>query len=127
MPSTDAADQLADALLHLARGLVGEGDGEDLAAAGRGRCARMWAMRVVSTAGLAGAGAGQHQHRPVERLDRLALLRVQAVEIGRGAGAERTRGDAARGGLRAHRSGSLRFGSAILSGVGGFGRRNDSQ
>jgi hypothetical protein len=25
-------------------------------------------------AGLAGAGAGQHQHRAVERLDRLALL-----------------------------------------------------
>ena len=43
-----AADQVADALLHLARRLVGEGDGEDLAGEGRG-VARMWAMRVVST------------------------------------------------------------------------------
>ena len=34
--------------------------------------------------GLAGAGAGEHQHRPVERLDRRALRRVQVVEIGRG-------------------------------------------
>ena len=30
---------------------------------------------------LAGAGAGQHQHRPVERLHRLALLRIEAGEI----------------------------------------------
>jgi hypothetical protein len=30
MPSTFAADQHADAVLHLARRLVGEGDGEDL-------------------------------------------------------------------------------------------------
>ena len=44
-----AADQLADALLHLARRLVGEGDGEDLRRAGRGPGSRIWAMRVVST------------------------------------------------------------------------------
>ena len=53
-------------------------------------------------AGLAGAGAGQHQHRAVERLDRLALLGIEPGEIGRaaarrGAGA---RGDAARRGRR---------------------------
>ena len=30
---------------------------------------------------LAGAGAGQHQQRAVERLDRLALLGVERVEI----------------------------------------------
>ena len=30
---------------------------------------------------LAGAGAGQHQHGAVERLDRLALLRVEPGEI----------------------------------------------
>ena len=36
---------------------------------------------------LAGAGAGQHQHRAVERLDRLPLLRVQPGEIGAGAAA----------------------------------------
>ena len=32
-------------------------------------------------AGLAGAGAGQHQHRPVQRLDRAALLGIEPVEI----------------------------------------------
>ena len=32
---------------------------------------------------LAGAGAGQHQHRPVERLDRRALLGIEPVEITR--------------------------------------------
>ena len=32
-----AADQPLDALAHLARGLVGEGDGQDLARAGPGR------------------------------------------------------------------------------------------
>ena len=42
------ADHGADALLHLARGLVGEGDGEDLARPGR-PVARMCAMRVVRT------------------------------------------------------------------------------
>ena len=35
---------------------------------------------------LAGAGAGQHQHRPVERLDRGALLGIEAVEVGRWGG-----------------------------------------
>ena len=66
---------------------------------------------------LAGSGAGEHQHRPVERLDRLALLRVEVGEIGRGAGAERTRGNTARGGLRAHRSGvvALRLGHVVRS------------
>ena len=38
---------------------------------------------------LAGAGAGQHQHRAVQRLDRLALLGVEAVEIGRAGPARR--------------------------------------
>ena len=33
-----AADQRADALLHLARGLVGEGDGQDLASRAHGPC-----------------------------------------------------------------------------------------
>ena len=32
---------------------------------------------------LAGAGAGQNQHRAVERFDGRALLRIEAVEIGR--------------------------------------------
>jgi hypothetical protein len=44
-----AADEPADALLHLARGLVGEGDGEDLAGPAPCLAQRMWASRVVST------------------------------------------------------------------------------
>ena len=97
MPSTDAADQVADALLHLARRLVGEGDGEDLAGprpAGREEMGDAGGQH----AGLAGAGAGEHQHRPVGRLDRAPLLGVQPVEVVRRARprAERPRGDAAR-------------------------------
>ena len=62
---------------------------------------------------LAGAGAGQHQHRAVERLDRLALLGVEAGEIGRGrARAHGARGNAARRRLRValDRDVSLGFG-----------------
>ena len=40
-------------------------------------------------AGLAGAGAGQHQHRAVERFDRFALFRVEAGEIVRHDGLRR--------------------------------------
>ena len=90
------ADDLADALLHLARRLVGEGHGQNLArprAAGgedvgdaRGEHAR-----------LAGAGAGQHQHRAVERLDREPLFGVEPGEITRHARrpGPRARGNAA--------------------------------
>ena len=54
---------------------------------------------------LADAGAGEHQHRPVERFDRAALLLVQALEIARpGAG----RGAAPKGSAR--RGGTRRFG-----------------
>ena len=86
----DAADELADARLHLARGLVGEGDGEDLV---RPRPAGVEQVRDAGgqRPGLAGAGAGQHQHRAVERLDRGALRRVQVVEIGGGPRRHRAR------------------------------------
>ena len=46
--------------------------------------------------GLAGAGAGEDQHRPVERLDGGALVGVEAVEVGRRSrrgGARRQRRD----------------------------------
>jgi hypothetical protein len=78
----DAADQIADARLHLARRLVGEGDGEDLV---RPRPSHAQEMRDArgQRPGLAGAGAGEHEHRPVERLDRFALGGVERVEIGR--------------------------------------------
>ena len=76
-----AADELADALLHLARRLVGEGDGEDLAGEGAAGGEDVGDARRQH-ARLAGAGAGQHQHRAVERFDGRALLGIEAVEIG---------------------------------------------
>ena len=54
--------------------------------------ARMWAMRVVSTRVLAGAGAGEHQDRTFGRLDRLTLFGIEAgEEFGRGGGEVRGR------------------------------------
>src|SRR6185312_499514 len=50
-------------------------------------------------AGLAGAGAGQHQNRPIERYDSIALFGIEAVEILRAGRGPRTRGDAASRGL----------------------------
>ena len=96
-----AADDLADAMLHLARRLVGEGDGENLARPGAAEAENVRDAHGED-AGLAGSGAGQHQHRTVQRLDREPLLRIEAGQIGRaasgrGAGA---RGNAAGGGPR---------------------------
>ena len=78
-----AADQAGDAVEHLARRLVGEGDGEDLRGPGAA------GDQQVGDAGgeharLAGAGAGQHQQRPALVGDGQALLRVQPFEMGRG-------------------------------------------
>src|SRR5262245_15759090 len=76
-------DHGADARFHFPRGLVGESDRKNLARArvaggedvgdARGQYAR-----------LAGAGAGEHQHRSFQRLDRQPLLRIEIGEIGRG-------------------------------------------
>ncbi len=84
-PLDGAADQLADAVLHLARGLVGEGDGEDLVGPGAAGVQQMRDARG-QRAGLACARAGEHQHGAVERFDRRALVGIQAVQIGRRAG-----------------------------------------
>ena len=46
---------------------------------------RMWRDAGRQHARLAGAGAGQHQHRAVEGLDREPLLGVEVVEIGEAA------------------------------------------
>ena len=84
MPSATGPSKVRDALLHLARRLVGEGHGQDLrgeGAPGRDEMGDAGGQH----ARLAGAGAGQHEHGPVGRLDRAALLRVEAVEIGPGA------------------------------------------
>ena len=57
-------------------------------------------------AGLAGAGAGQHQYRAVKRFDRFALLGIEPVQIGRLRGGLGARSDAAR--LRLRRGGGRR-------------------
>ena len=77
-----AANQLADADLHLARGLVGEGDGENLPRPRPAQAQNMGNARRQHP-GLAGAGAGEHEQRAIERLDRLALLGIERVEIAR--------------------------------------------
>ena len=76
-----APDQLLDAADHLARRLVGEGDRQHLAGPGAAGGENV-GEAGGEHAGLAGAGAGQHQQRPVQRFRRLALLRVQPVQIG---------------------------------------------
>ena len=79
-PFHHAADQGADALLHLAGGLVGEGDGQDLPRPGA-PCGQDMRQPRGQHAGLAGARARQHQHRAVHGFHGQALLRVQTLEI----------------------------------------------
>ena len=83
MPSTTPPISCADPGLHLPRRLVGEGHGEDL---GRPRPAEAQNMGNPrgEHARLAGARAGKHEERPVKRLNRLALLRIESVEIAHG-------------------------------------------
>ena len=102
------ADDLADAMLHLARRLVGEGDGEDFARAGAAEAENMGDAHGEH-ASLAGAGAGQHQHRAVERLDREPLLRIEPGEIRR---ARRRRRARARQCRRAREAAARAGGSA---------------
>ena len=86
-PFNRRADQMPDPLLHLARGLVGEGDAEDLARPGEPAANDMRQPRGQRRS-LARAGPGQHQHRPFGREHSLALGGIQAIEqrIGRGVG-----------------------------------------
>ncbi len=78
-PLGGAADHALEPLAHLERRLVGEGDGEDLPREGAPRAEDMGEPRRQH-ARLARAGAGQHQHRPVDRLDRRALRLVEPGE-----------------------------------------------
>ncbi len=78
-----AADEARNALAHLACRLVGEGDGEDFEGPRPARGEDVGDARGQNP-GLAGAGAGEDEHRPVDSLDRLALFRVEPVEIRRG-------------------------------------------
>ncbi|OQA46689.1 MAG: hypothetical protein BWY52_00620 [Chloroflexi bacterium ADurb.Bin325] len=70
------AHQPVDALAHLARGLVREGDGHDRARVRVGM-AQQIGHAVRQHARLAGARPGQHQHRPLDRGDGLSLRGVQ--------------------------------------------------
>ena len=92
------AQHLAEPQLHLPRRLVGEGHREDFAGAGAA-LAEDVRDAAGQHAGLAGAGAGQHQHRSVQRFHRLALLGIEAGEILRRGGRARARGNAASRGL----------------------------
>ena len=76
-----AADEQLDALAHLLRGLVGERDRQDLV---RARLARAQQVGdpVGQHAGLARAGAGQDQQRPLAVRDRVALRLVEALQQG---------------------------------------------
>ncbi|MDH6190971.1 hypothetical protein M2168_004003 [Streptomyces sp. CZ24] len=75
------ADQLLHALLHLARGLVGEGDREDLARV-HTALAEQVGDAVGEHAGLAGTGSGDDEQRRPAVDDGGALLVVESVEQG---------------------------------------------
>ena len=75
------AGDRGDALLHFARGLVGEGDGEDLAGPGFAGRDQMGEAGGEGR-GLARARAGEDQHRPFGRQHGLALRRIEAGELG---------------------------------------------
>jgi hypothetical protein len=64
-----------DALLHFAGGLVGEGDGENISR--RDAPGDEVGDAERDDAGLAGAGAGEDQHRAVQRFDGLPLLGIE--------------------------------------------------
>ncbi len=97
-PALDrGADQLADPFLHLARGLVGEGHGQDLPGPGLALHQDMGQPRGQHPR-LARAGPGQDQHRAVHGRHGLGLGFVQAGKIGGGgSGWRRGRGGCLRG------------------------------
>ncbi len=76
------ADHALELLAHLRRGLVGEGHRQELARPGAAQREDVRQPRRQHPR-LARAGAGQHQHRPIDRLDRPALRVIEAGEIGR--------------------------------------------
>ena len=74
-----AADQRLDAFPHFGGGLVGEGDGQDLAVVGPPGGDQV-GDPVAEHAGLARAGAGHDQQGAAGVLDGLFLLRVQPLQ-----------------------------------------------
>src|SRR5437763_16794550 len=97
------ADHLADALLHFARRLVGEGHREDLGWPGAAETENMRDAGGQNP-GLAGTGAGEHEEWPIERLNGGALLAIEPREVGC-AHSGACAGSDAIGGGRRHRLG----------------------
>jgi hypothetical protein len=82
-PTRRRAEQVLEPLLHLVRGLVREGDPEDLVrlhAAGGDQVSDA----VGEDTRLARAGSGDHEQRPLSLQHRLALRRVEVGEVGVG-------------------------------------------
>ena len=105
MPSIAPPEIAETRSLHLARGLVGEGDGEDLARPGQPGGDEV-GEPGGQRRGLAGARAGEHQHRPFGRQHGLALRRVEARagRRARGSGLEiQALGGGRRGGVHGNR------------------------
>ena len=116
-----AGKQGAQALAHLCRGLVGEGDGQDLPGTNA-----LVGDHVGDAhgqhAGLAGAGARQDQQRAMGALDGLALGGVEAVQVERGPcrSGSRDIGRLGRGGRDVVR-GNLQGGLLLVGSVVGIG------
>ncbi len=72
-------DQRFDARAHFFRGLVGEGDGENLVVL-RVPLRQQVRDPLSDDASLAGSGAGEDQQRPVNVQDGVALFGIQACE-----------------------------------------------
>ena len=70
-----APQRLPDALFHFARGLVGEGDGRDMARLITAAADQVGDF-IRNNAGLTGTGARQHQARSGNEFDGLLLARV---------------------------------------------------
>ena len=106
------ADDVADAVLHLARRLVGECYGEDFARPGAAGGENVGDAHREH-ARLAGAGARQHQDRPVQGLDRQPLLCIEPGQIGR-----RPAGPGARGNAAGRRCRRFERVTGVLQGFG---------
>ncbi|MNQ38732.1 hypothetical protein D3C85_523250 [compost metagenome] len=85
-----AAQQAGDALLHLARGLVGEGHRDDVLRADAALLDQVGDL-AGDHAGLAGSGAGQHQQRAADVVDGFLLAGIESGHAGRGVWLRRRR------------------------------------
>ena len=104
-----AADQPSDAFAHFPRRLVRERHREDLRRVGLGGRQDVGNARRQHPR-LAGTRTSQDEQRTFSRLDRFALLRIEAFEVSRGAP----------GGC----NGARRNGRPILPLIGRFGLRD---